>query len=228
MAAPRNRQEAPPPHPDWVGRKEVDAPSSKSLVKMARLWRPVETFLELAACTLARYALRVIDRQTGIPYSADELKTWILADAGAGGSTDTIATDPGDGNAPEGGLGEYFETSVSIVPGVDLSNDLAAAIVSILLPAGDWDVEGTAIIKGVAATVTSRLASISGDNGVVVADSKATWSVFSLSNGIISLPITRRRLLLSEEATIYLNVSCSFTGAANIQAGAFMTARRAR
>lgn len=78
---------------------------------MARLWRPVETFLEIAACTLARYALRVIDRSTGIPYSADELKAWILADVeggGGGGGRDITVDDNDIARFTKGGTTYYF------------------------------------------------------------------------------------------------------------------------
>jgi hypothetical protein len=78
MSAPSNRQEVPVPHPDWSGQNEIDAAPGKTIAKRARLWRPLRTILEPLACTLARYAHRLIDRTTGIPYSADELMTAAL------------------------------------------------------------------------------------------------------------------------------------------------------
>ncbi|WP_264501475.1 hypothetical protein [Luteolibacter flavescens] len=42
--------------------------------KLIKAWRPIGTALENALSTLSRYALRVIDRQTGEAYSADELQ----------------------------------------------------------------------------------------------------------------------------------------------------------
>lgn len=84
MAAPLNRQEFPEPHRDWRGAAEVDAPPARSIAKIARLWATARAILELPAATLARVAHRLVDRTTGIPYSADELQTKITTDLGSG------------------------------------------------------------------------------------------------------------------------------------------------
>lgn len=89
MSAPQNNQEVPAPDSDWMRDHQADAPATRSLTKMARLWRPFGTFFETGAATIARYAHRLIDRTTGKAYSADELEAKILAGVGVPAHTHT-------------------------------------------------------------------------------------------------------------------------------------------
>lgn len=138
MPAPSNRQEFPSPHPDWRGAVQVEPAPDKSLSKIARLWAPIRAILEKPSCTLARVSHRVVDRNTGIPYSADELETKILAQAGSISSADiTDATfDPQSedvlGKAVlYGGGGSLITTELRVISGSASGNVSALGLTAV-------------------------------------------------------------------------------------------------
>lgn len=63
------------PEPDISARGSLNAenPQRRRLAAIAKLWRPKNVTGETPASTLARYAVRLIDRLTGKAYSVDEL-----------------------------------------------------------------------------------------------------------------------------------------------------------
>lgn len=63
------------PEPDISVRGSLNAenPQRRRLSAVAKLWRPKNVTGETPASTLARYAVRLIDRLTGKAYSVDEL-----------------------------------------------------------------------------------------------------------------------------------------------------------
>lgn len=66
-------QGIPYPHPSVAGLNTLGETRGKTIRDLARAWAPKNTSLERPACTIARYAVRLIDRNTGRAYSADEL-----------------------------------------------------------------------------------------------------------------------------------------------------------
>lgn len=77
MGAPKNYNDFP--EPDNSTSAQVNGgPSSFNVRKIGDLWRPKGINFEPLIATLARVALRLVDRETGISYSADELEAKIL------------------------------------------------------------------------------------------------------------------------------------------------------
>ena len=74
MPKPANPVEFPKPQSGWSGNRFNISPKV-ALATIAKLWRPSGTTAMADAATLALVALRVVDRTTGSPYSADELLT---------------------------------------------------------------------------------------------------------------------------------------------------------
>ena len=74
MPKPTNPIEFPTPAGAWTGNRFL-ASTKRSLTAIAKLWRPSGTNMAADAAVLSLVALRVVDRTTGIPYSADELPT---------------------------------------------------------------------------------------------------------------------------------------------------------
>ena len=73
MGQPSNFHDIPNPHSAIANRNRME-PSVDNASKIAKLWRPVRAGLqEIALSTIARSALRLIDRTNGMSYSADEL-----------------------------------------------------------------------------------------------------------------------------------------------------------
>lgn len=68
-------QDIPDPHQDWRGPRQQ---KPRNLLRQAYKWAFTNLLIEPLA-TIAIYAVRVIDKTTGIPYSADELEAKILA-----------------------------------------------------------------------------------------------------------------------------------------------------
>lgn len=75
-----NQQDFPKPSSSFAGSAQRANPVAQ---KLANAWRPRGTAMESPMSTLARYALRVIDRVTGEAYSANELADGGLAAASA-------------------------------------------------------------------------------------------------------------------------------------------------
>jgi len=228
MPAPANRQEFPEPSRNWRGLDEVDAAPSRSLSKIARLWSPVRAILETPVATLARYAHRVVDRGTGIPYSADELEAKILAQAGSG-TTDSLTTSDGTAAAAAGKIGEYVEATRALADLLALSNATVANICSVSLTAGDWDVSGVVTFDLISATVSGKSAKTTqtSANGSVDGTNVFDSRYVSGATEITSLSTPVRRFLLSAPATIYLTASCAFSGG-TVKAAGFLSARRVR
>lgn len=229
MSAPSNRQEVPVPHRDWAGQSEVDAPAGRSIAKRARLWRPLRTILEPLACTLARYALRVIDRNTGIPYSADELEAKILAQAGGSATTDTLGTEPADGDAPAGRLGEFILTNANDF--LALVSDETTSIASLELTPGDWELEGMMLLNGgPGASVTQLTAAFSDDPGVVPGYLDTYYRTIPFPDffGLFPIQLLRKRFALAEPTTIHFVAHHIFSGGTVSVTYLTMTARRVR
>lgn len=65
--------ELPDPHADFHPGSNVDSQGKRGFANKAKGWKPGNVNLEQPACTVSRYAQRLIDRSTGKAYSADEI-----------------------------------------------------------------------------------------------------------------------------------------------------------
>lgn len=68
----------PVPDAEFVGISRKDNLGKRAFAAVAKLWRPRGTSMEPAAATVSRYAMRLIDRETGKAYSAEELEEKVL------------------------------------------------------------------------------------------------------------------------------------------------------
>lgn len=79
-----NSQQLPDPDSTTAGRNNLDPAGKNSFAAFAAKFRPKNILFEMVAATVARYALRLIDRKTGKAYSADELPDYIFPDGDIG------------------------------------------------------------------------------------------------------------------------------------------------
>ncbi len=112
-------------------------------------------------------------------------------------------------SAAAGKLGEYI-TSNTISSPVGLTSTFAAALTSVALTAGDWDVRGVVIFNSSAGmtSVQADCNSISGTLGTL-------GTLFVNAAGFASqatVPIVTQRFSLSGSASIYLNALSIFPG----------------
>lgn len=80
MSAPNNYHEFPNPSTETLDTIE-QTPDASNLMDVAEKWRPEGFLMDSVISTLSRAALRVVNRETGVAYSADELETKVLATA---------------------------------------------------------------------------------------------------------------------------------------------------
>lgn len=77
MSAPNNYHEFPNPSTNTLDTIE-QTPDASNLMDVAEQWRPEGFLPDAVISTLSRAALRVVNRETGVAFSADELETKIL------------------------------------------------------------------------------------------------------------------------------------------------------
>lgn len=100
MPRPKNYHQVPKPSSAVAARNRLEAGALDEKI-LSRLWRPrAGSLLEVVLATISRVSLRLIDRNTGEAYSADELETKILALATLG--TVSPAYLPDDWNPLQG------------------------------------------------------------------------------------------------------------------------------
>jgi hypothetical protein len=132
-------------------------------------------------------------------------------------------TDGSD--APAGNLGEYLVITGS--GSVTTATPVDRATLS--LPAGDWDVSGSATITPSAATMTFAQAWLSAasasptDPGRAAIQSGGTGTL-----GSVALVVGPVRFSVSATTSVHLGVQANFPGTTSVTAGAFIQARRAR
>ncbi|MEI6674445.1 MAG: hypothetical protein WCO57_04625 [Verrucomicrobiota bacterium] len=148
MAKPSNPLEFPAPQSAWTGNRFL-IPVIRSMAKIAKLWRPQGSTCAVDSATLSLVALRVVDRVTGIPYSADELEAKILA---SDKLTDVYDGLPANYLAPTAMAGVLtLDTNKTLT--------LTARATGVQSPAPRLTIS--------AATVSATLAIVSETNGVV-------------------------------------------------------------
>jgi hypothetical protein len=121
-------------------------------------------------------------------------------------------------------FGEYLETNITApVPASGTPYNLA----SMVLPAGDWDVQCTVNYGGGMSAVwyaNVGISTVSATFQTVGTYTTVPWAASTVLASSITLPSPVVRLSLSSSTTVYAVGSVSFTGTAT--ANAFMTARR--
>lgn len=135
MAKPSNPLEFPVPASAWTGNRFFIA-AARSLSAIAKLWRPNGSTLGNDGCTLSLVALRVVDRETGVPYSADELVARVTADTAAAIAALPASEGTFDGE-PVNYVAEVAATAMSETYTVDSDKTvtLTAKTLGVLSPA---------------------------------------------------------------------------------------------
>lgn len=120
-------------------------------------------------------------------------------------------------SANAGNVGQYISSTVSSGSAVSLTNNTAATVTSISIPAGDWDVwASVALAVGSGATPTSFVGSVSAVNNVGGSDTGGAY--FQESNAgyvagqILVRPTGVTRVSLASTTTYYLIAFSGFSG----------------
>lgn len=169
------------------------------------------------------------DQESGIIVARDSENNEVFfsADGGGASSTDDLTTEPGNGSAAAGRLGEYKTTLVELGDAFVMSSATPTPI-ALALTAGDWDVEGVFSFDENAATVTARTACIH-TSASLIADGTEVYNHrgTTITSTKTSLVVARKRISLAANGTVYL------VGQINYSAGAVdgfgsVSARRVR
>jgi hypothetical protein len=141
----------------------------------------------------------------------------------------SLVTEPSNGSAGSGQLGQYAFSYIPVGSAVSLVNNTAKTITSVNLPAGDWDVSGNINYVASAATTTGTISGINTVNNTLPTDGSETYATLILTSVTTTngSTIARKRISLSASATVYLVGRCSFT-AGTVTAFGGLTVRRAR
>ena len=135
-------------------------------------------------------------------------------------------------DADAGSVGEVIQSTVLSSSPINLTSSANAAITSISLTAGDWDVFANILILPTASTNMSSIGGWLNTTSATVPFPLPQSSLFSLTTTFTtgtsqSFPIGQVRYSLSTTTTIYLNVFVSFT-VSTCQAAGCVFARRRR
>ena len=139
-----------------------------------------------------------------------------------GGQPSTGVVDAS--SAAAGKLGEVL-TATSAAD-VNLTNNVAASLISLTLTPGDWDVQGVFYTSPTGATISTIAGAISTTNSAVDAfPYKVQKTVSIVVTEHVQAPY--RRFNVSANTTIYLTVSANFMGGTVVGRG-YLSARRVR
>jgi hypothetical protein len=161
----------------------------------------------------------VLDQATGTMSQTwyDYFKFGMLSASRVSGNT--TATSP-----PSGSIGEYLSAGPT---SIGLTSGVSADVLSLVLPAGDWDIMAPTQFSGIAATTATELqcslATVSGfmDNTV---GHHEHWrgSVLDLSLTLRPGPV---RVLVSVPTTYYLVAQAIFSGGTYAALGSLVARR---
>jgi hypothetical protein len=128
-------------------------------------------------------------------------------------------------SVPAGWIGEFVTNSATPA----LTSGVTAAITSINLTAGDWDVSGNAYFASTTGQFLQSMSTEVGTTSGVMSNDPLTegFMIIATSANNVTVMAPVRRFALSAPATIYLNASCSFSSGGCNSAGT-IRARRVR
>lgn len=156
--------------------------------------------------------------------------TFPLASGVIATTTGTTTND----SAAVGIIGEYVSSSVAFASAVTLTTLTDAAVTSISLTAGDWDVAGNVLfLPGAATSITSMAAATNTSVALPTAPGAGssvsqTQAAFVAGAGSqFGFAVGTRRISLASTTTVYLVASAIFT-VSTMKAYGFIGARRAR
>ncbi len=139
-------------------------------------------------------------------------------------------------SATAGNVGEYIESVIASGSAVNLTTATPANVTSIVLTAGDWDVElgvnfiggATTVITNAGASVSTSSATLDLANGHTVSSpgSAGALNATNYLNSTFSLSLSSRRFSTAG-TTVYLVVQSSFT-TSTLSAYGILRARRVR
>lgn len=151
---------------------------------------------------------------------------WIpLAKAGANSDITSLTGVTNASDASAGVVGEYLTNTTS---GTAIVTGTAVNATSLVLTAGDWDVDGAVsfIPNGASFTV------LNGGINTVSATNPVFPNRFQYALAFTSatqyIPTTMRRVSVSATTTVYLIAQATFTGGTGSTVGGFIRARRVR
>jgi hypothetical protein len=187
---------------------------------------PLTSYIKTLAASKSRPAGHL--NLTTVPFNINT-----LADDGNGAlNVISVLGDVSGTTANSGYLGEYFSNVLIAVSATGLSTGACTDIVTLSLPAGDWDIWGTIAYTTAASTqVTQNKAWIS--NTSATDPTSATLTGAYLNDNVPETgnnyvrPVGTTRQILSTTTTIYLSMKMTFT-VSTANGFGFIAARRVR
>ncbi len=131
--------------------------------------------------------------------------------------------------AVAGTVGEYFSSYIAVGSPQSMSTGTAMNVTSVVLTAGDWDVEGNVNLINTGSTVTATQCGLSSTSATLPTDGS------EVSSGILGTTVSetdgvalpRKRFSLASQTTVYLVAKATFSiGTFGSYGG--ITARRVR
>lgn len=167
------------------------------------------------------------DRDAGMMKAIDSDGNRVAFDGSGAVATDDLVTEPSNGAAAAGKLGQYVSSLVPIESTVAIPHNTAVNITSIELTPGDWDVWGNLVILNSTAVFTQREVSINTISATRLVDGTVSYNGSEADDVLSSLPAIPRQISLSVNTTIYLVAFALYSGSDVTGYGALM-ARRVR
>jgi hypothetical protein len=192
--------------PDGITWSPARAPVEGDFRRIA--WAPELGMF--AACSFSGSSFRIISSG-----SATEI------------ATPSILGTMSNDSAPAGRLGERISSAVTAVG--SFSTGTPKDLTSIVLTAGDWDVDAIVTFAAAAITGTAAMASINTTSAThgTVGDNKAETPTVPTAAAGSTLVITKHQISVSATTTVYLVGSITFS-AGTPTANGRITARRVR
>ncbi len=131
--------------------------------------------------------------------------------------------------AVAGTVGEYFSSYIAVGSPQGMSNGVAMNVTSLVLTAGDWDVQGNVNLINTGSSVTATQCGLSSTSATLPVDGS------EVSSGILGTTVSetdgvtlpRKRFSLASQTTVYLVAKATFSiGTFGSYGG--ITARRVR
>lgn len=132
-------------------------------------------------------------------------------------------------NASAGSVGEYPSSAVADASAISLTTATPINVDTLILTAGDWDVDANVNFVESASTVTARAAAITLTSATLPTDgTKCSLDIpTTISTGTVSITLKTTRISIAGTTNVYLAVSSDFS-AGSQKAGCSFSARRVR